>query len=252
MSRLLIINADDFGLSAGVNYGIIDAHRNGIVTSTTAMMNADAIEHAASLSAETPSLAVGLHFVLSYGKPLTPMPSLQREGKLGKWIWDVAAQGGLAVEEVEEELEHQYRKFMALFGRKPVHIDSHHHVHFIPQVWSVVSKFAQQKGLPLRFDRTVACENGIKPAGIQSSEGFVSHFYAENVSEAFFLHALDESTSRHEQSVEIMCHPGFVDLTLQQSAYCFPRLEELNVLTSERLRTSVVQRGYRLGTFGDL
>ncbi len=89
---------------------------------------------------------------LSYGNPLTMMTSLQRDGKLGKWVWDAARDGLLAEQEVENELEAQYQKFIALFDRAPTHIDSHHHVHFIPQVWHVVSRFAQQKGLPVRFD----------------------------------------------------------------------------------------------------
>ncbi len=83
MQRVLIINADDFGLSPGINYGIIDAHRRGVVTSTTAMMTADAIEHAAQVCVDVPSLAIGLHFVLSYGNPLTMMTSLQRDGTVG-------------------------------------------------------------------------------------------------------------------------------------------------------------------------
>lgn len=252
MERLLIVNADDFGLSPGINYGIIDAHRRGIVTSTTAMMTAEAIELAAQLSAETPSLAVGLHFVLTYGEPLTAMPSLQRNGVLGKWVWEVAKAGTLSLTEVENELEQQFQHFVSLFGRKPTHIDSHHHVHFIPQVWSIVSRFAQDKGLPIRFDRQVAHQNGIAPVNIQTSDGFISDFYAENVSLDFFLRALDASNRRGEMSVEMMCHPGFVDQTVQQSAYCFQRLAEGGVLTSAVLRQEIAARNYRLGSFADL
>lgn len=252
MDKLLIVNADDFGLSRGINYGILDAHRYGVVTSTTAMMTTDAIEHAAQLSAETPSLAVGLHFVLSYGKPMTTMPSLQREGRLGKWIWDVAREGALSVQEVENELAAQYQRFVALFGREPTHIDSHHHVHFIPQVWPIVSRFAQQKGLPVRFDHDVAAKHYIERVNISSSQGFSSHFYAKNVSLAEFLRVLDDSAGRGEQSLELMCHPGFVDLTVQQSAYCFERLAEHDVLTSVPLREAIAERGYRLGSFNDI
>lgn len=73
MERVLIVNADDFGLSKGQNYGIIDACRHGVVTSTTALVNGEAIEHAVQLSRELPELAVGMHFVLTLGKPLTAM-----------------------------------------------------------------------------------------------------------------------------------------------------------------------------------
>ena len=68
MERLLIVNADDFGLSKGQNYGIIEACRNGIVTSTTALVNGQAIDHAVQLSRDEPSLAIGMHFVLTMGQ----------------------------------------------------------------------------------------------------------------------------------------------------------------------------------------
>jgi len=252
MDRLLIVNADDFGLSHGINYGIIDAHRRGIVTSTTAMMTAGAVEHAAQLSAETPSLGVGLHFVLTYGKPLSVMPSLQREGALGKWVWEVAKSGTLSLSEVENELEQQFQRFVSLFGRYPTHIDSHHHVHFIPQVWSIVSQFARDKRLPLRVDRPVARQNGIEPVHIHSTEGFIGDFYADNVSQNFFLNTLERSRRLGEMSVEMMCHPGFIDQIVQHSAYCFPRLAELEVLTSTSLPREIRARGYRLGSFRDL
>ena len=86
MENLLIVNADDFGLSKGQNYGIIEACRRGVVTSTTALVNGEAVEHAAQLSREVPELGVGMHFVLTLGMPLSPMPGLTRDGQLGKWI----------------------------------------------------------------------------------------------------------------------------------------------------------------------
>lgn len=77
MERVLIVNADDFGLSKGQNYGIVEACRNGVVTSTTALVNGAAIDHAVQLSRDIPALAVGMHFVLTLGRPLTPMPALR-------------------------------------------------------------------------------------------------------------------------------------------------------------------------------
>ncbi len=108
MERLLIVNADDFGLSKGQNYGIIEACRNGIVTSTTALVNGQAIDHAVQLSRDEPSLAIGMHFVLTMGKPLTAMPGLTRDGVLGKWIWQLAEEDALPLEEITQELASQY------------------------------------------------------------------------------------------------------------------------------------------------
>lgn len=251
MERLLIVNADDFGLSKGQNYGILDACKNGLVTSTTALVNGAAIDHAAQLSRRTPELAVGMHFVLTLGEPLTPMPGLARDGKLGKWIWQVAEEDALPLEEIERELACQYQRFVDLFDAEPTHFDSHHHVHMIPQIFPLVAEFAKSKGIALRIDRTVLYPFAI-PEGLRSSEGFSSEFYGEAISEALFLQALDASTARGEASLEMMCHPAFVDNTIMGSAYCYPRLAELDVLTSASLKYTIAERGYRLGTYRDV
>lgn len=84
MEKLLIVNADDFGLSKGQNYGVIEAYQHGVVSSTTAMVNGGGAEHAAALSRQYPGLPIGLHFVLTHGRPLGAMPSLVNErGELG-------------------------------------------------------------------------------------------------------------------------------------------------------------------------
>ena len=126
MERVLIVNADDFGLSRGQNYGIIEACKNGVVTSTTALVNGAAISHAAQLSRCVPELAVGMHFVLTLGEPLAAMPGLTREGRFGKWIWQMAEEGSLPLDDIAHELERQYQRFVELFGHEPTHIDSHH------------------------------------------------------------------------------------------------------------------------------
>lgn len=147
MERLLIVNADDFGLSKGQNYGIIEACRNGIVTSTTALVNGQAIDHAVQLSRDEPSLAIGMHFVLTMGKPLTAMPGLTRDGVLGKWIWQLAEEDALPLEEITQELASQYLRFIELFGRKPTHLDSHHHVHMFRRFSRLLPGLRLKRGL---------------------------------------------------------------------------------------------------------
>lgn len=164
MERVLIVNADDFGLSKGQNYGIIEACRNGVVTSTTALVNGAAIDHAAQLSRSTPELAVGMHFVLTLGEPLSAMPGLTRDGRLGKWIWQQAEEDILPLEEIAHELACQYRRFVELFGHEPTHIDSHHHVHMFAQIYPIVAAFAREKGIALRIDRGGGAE-WARPAG---------------------------------------------------------------------------------------
>lgn len=251
MERLLIVNADDFGLSKGQNYGIIDACKQGVVTSTTALVNGSAIEHAAQLSRCTPQLAVGMHFVLTLGKPLTSMPGLARDGRLGKWIWQMAETDSLPLEEIARELACQYDRFVAIFGVAPTHIDSHHHVHMIPQIYPLVASFAKEKGVALRIDRSVPPVSGA-PTDVRSSAGFSSAFYGDEISQDLFLKVLDESAQADERSIEVMCHPAFVDGTIMGSAYCYPRLAELDVLTSSSLKSAIAERGYRLGTYRDV
>ena len=252
MERVLIVNADDFGLSKGQNYGIIEACKNGLVTSTTALVNGAASSHAAQLSRCLPELAVGMHFVLTLGEPLSAMPGLTREGRLGKWIWQMAEEDNLPLDEIAHELACQYRRFSELFGHEPTHIDSHHHVHMIAQIYPIVAAFAREKGVALRIDRQLATFSGLAQDAARSSEGFASEFYGEAVSEALFLQSLDASLQRDEKSLEVMCHPAFVDHTIMGSAYCYPRLSELDVLTSESLKSAVAGRGYRLGTYRDV
>lgn len=252
MERVLIVNADDFGLSKGQNYGIIDACKNGLVTSTTALVNGAAIEHAAHLSRCLPELAVGMHFVLTLGMPLSAMPGLTREGKLGKWIWQMAQDDTLPLEEIARELDCQYHRFVDLFGCEPTHMDSHHHVHMIPQIFPLVAAFAKAKGIPMRIDRAVQKRDGLDALGVRSSDGFASEFYGDAITEELFLQTLETSVQAGESSLEVMCHPAFVDNTIMGSAYCYPRLTELDVLTSPSLKYAVAERGYRLGTFRDI
>jgi len=252
MDKLLIVNADDFGLSKGQNYGIVEACRHGVVTSTTALVNGEAVEHAAALAREWPGLGVGMHFVLTLGMPLSSMPGLTRSGQLGKWIWQMAEQETLPLDEIVRELDCQFNRFVDLFGREPTHIDSHHHVHMIPAIFPLVAEFAARKGVAMRVDRQVQTAHDLTLSRAPTIEGYSSDFYGDEISEALFLQVLDASAARGERSFEMMTHPAFVDNTVRKSAYCWPRLVELDVLTSPSLKYAIAERGYRLGSFLDL
>ncbi|CNL06437.1 chitin disaccharide deacetylase [Yersinia proxima] len=252
MEKLLIVNADDFGLCKGQSYGIIEAFRHGIVSSTTAMMNCADIYHAAELSKQHPALPVGMHFVLTYGRPLTAMPSLvDASGELGKWLWARAEAGELNLDEITQELTAQFNKFVAVFGRPPTHIDSHHHVHMLPQIYPLIESFAQEKSLPLRIDRHEAQQQGMVLNNPRSTEWFDAGFYGENLTEQSFLQLLATADQNGINTIEVMCHPAFIDKILMTSGYCYPRLTELEVLTSPTLKQSIEQLGYRLGSYLD-
>lgn len=251
MPSLLIINADDFGLCQAVNYGIIESHRNGIVLSTSAMMNMPEISHAAKLSHEYPSLVVGMHFVLTTGIPFSPMPSLTRNGILGKWLWEIES-GDLPLDEIEQELHRQYDHFIKVFGRKPSHIDSHHHVHMITGIFPIVMSFAQDKGIAIRIDRHLNKNWPPVCYQVASTDYFSQDFYGDEITESLILKIIDDSIARGDRSIEIMSHPAFIDNALLKSNYAYQRLTELEVLTSIELKAKILDRGFKLGSYLDL
>ena len=119
----VIINADDFGLSKATNYGIIEAHLNGVLTSTTLMVTMPSVEHAVSLMKFVPDLGVGLHLNITLGQPLTDNETLTNEE--GYFIKPQNLNQEYSEEEVYLEFKKQYDKFINLVGEKPSHFDTH-------------------------------------------------------------------------------------------------------------------------------
>lgn len=184
MERLLIVNVDDFGLSKGQNYGIIEVCRNGIVTSTTALVNGQVIDYAVQLSRDESSLVIGMYFVFIMGKLLIVMSGLIRDGVLGKWIWQLVEEDVLSLEEIIQEFVSQYLRFIELFGRKFTYFDSYYYVYMFSQIFSIVVRFAVEQGIALRADRQMAFDLSVNLRIIQ---GFSSVFYGEEISESLFL-----------------------------------------------------------------
>ncbi len=153
----LIINADDFGLSEGITYGIYDAVKRGVVTSTTMMVNMRASALAGEIVKRDDSLSVGLHLNLSFGKPLTDCFSLTCEGRFVKpKNCDIHDQ--FTDEDLDKELDAQYKKFCELTGKKPTHIDSHLYMH---QIYDM-SGFFEYLKKENYFDNDMATLNGDK------------------------------------------------------------------------------------------
>jgi len=145
-----ILNGDDFGLSAGINRGIIEAHREGILTSASLMVVGEAFEEAVTLAHENARLSLGIHLTLVEGSPVLPpnqIPSLvTRDGRfvgslgafLTRWLT-----GRIRLQEVQRELEAQVEK--ALKGKLRVDkLDSHMHVHLLPGIFHLVLRLAKQ------------------------------------------------------------------------------------------------------------
>ncbi len=227
----LIVNADDFGLSKGVNYGILECFRNGVLTSTTMMMNAPALDHAIELMKQY-DLAVGIHLVASMFEPLTTVKSFTKEDGLfdkGKMFDDSQTIDEM---ELEKEWRAQIDLFVEKTGKKPTHIDSHHHVHKLAKTKKVIMALANEYGLQIR--------------GIDTPFGepiqFISDFYGENIGVKDFKEIV-----KGEGTLELMCHPAFIDNgLLNATSYNSKRKDELDTLTSKEIRSWVENQSIEL------
>ncbi|MGE7602623.1 chitin disaccharide deacetylase [Peribacillus sp. NPDC097675] len=232
----VLVNADDFGFSRAVNYGILNSHINGIVNSATLMMNAKATEHAIRIAKDHRTLKVGIHLVLTWGRPLLDdVPSLVDEaGNFKKQAEIQKNPDDISLEELEREWSAQIDKFLAL-GMSPTHFDSHHHVHAIPAFLPVVKKLSAHYRLPVR-------KAGTHFQDIETvTDTFLSDFYGESAATDYFQN-LHERISEGK-SVEVMTHPAYLDEDLlKHSSYNKDRLKETAILMKATLPEGFVLR----------
>lgn len=230
----LIVNADDFGYSRGVNYGIIDAHKYGIVNSTTMMMNMPGVNHAVELAKEHPTLKLGIHLVLTCGKPLLPdVPSLiDTQGNFKK-LSDFMNDKNLSLPELEREWTAQIDRFLD-FGLTATHFDSHHHVHGIPEFLPVIQRLSRKYNLPVRRISEQPVE------GVPFfTDRFFHDFYGEGVTGNYFVDFSKYDVDN--QTIEVMCHPGYLDFeVLNGSSYAVERVKETSILTSVTLPDNII------------
>jgi chitin disaccharide deacetylase len=229
----IIVNADDFGYSRGVNYGILDSHLNGIVNSTTLMMNMYGTDHAIELAKKNPSLQVGIHLVLTCGKPLLQdVPSLVDTNGNFKRLSRLKENLDISLTDLEREWSAQIEKFLAS-GLNLTHIDSHHHVHTFNDFLPVIQKLANKFQLPVRTNGYERIE------GVEAfSDVCLVDFYGDGVTSNYFQ-LLPERVKKG-QKVEVMCHPAYLDsYLLSGSSYTHDRLKEIDVLTTVKLPEGV-------------
>jgi len=229
--RYLIVNADDFGLSPGVNAGIVQAHEQGIVTSASLMVRQPAAEAAAAYARGRPALGLGLHVDLGEWA--------FRDGHWHALYERVPLDDAAAV---EAEVRGQFERFRALVGRDPDHLDSHQHVHRREPAQSVMRALARSTGIPLRGD----CR--IRFCGDFYGQTDTGEPLNDRIDIEALLHLLDRLPSG---ATELACHPGFVDTAdpLGGTAYRSVRNVEVEVLCNERLRHGVAARGIVLATY---
>jgi len=241
----LIVNADDFGYTPGVNYGIVDAHLRGAVTSATAMVNMPAFAHAMELARQVPTLGVGLHFNITAGRPVTGRISTltDENGAFRGREYLFGVGEGPDPQDVEEELEAQLGA-MLKSGCMPDHIDSHHHVHALPAVEPAVLRIAGRMGVPVRD------AHALRDGAARGPVPLCTGFHAENVRTDWLTGYL---AACGEDALEIMAHPGFADAALLASSrYAMPRVREHAVLTDPALKAFIERNGIRLVRFNEI
>jgi predicted glycoside hydrolase/deacetylase ChbG (UPF0249 family) len=269
----LIINADDFGISRGVNTGIIEAAAAGVVTSASVIVNlpdfADALDRAPSV----PALSLGLHLNFTIGRPLTAALSLTRRDTGEFYPLPVlaarASLGLLDPSDIEVECLAQIDRMIEA-GFPPTHLDSHRHIHAHPAISSAVARAAASRGIlqvrvPSESLRTntrdwratfkklglVICARLSGRAGaadraphfvgvsLQGGKRFASRLFA-------LIPHLPAGTT------ELMTHPGYADASLaEHDSYTLERVTELRVLCSREFRELLVRYGVTLTSFDD-
>lgn len=242
----LIVNADDFGMSEGVVYGITDAMKRGVVTSTTLMVNGQATCLASEIIKNNPEMAVGLHFNVSFGEPLTSAKSLIANGRFIK-PKDILGEPPYDERDIADELSAQYERFVYLTGKQPTHVDSHLYTHQkYDKVGRQVKIFAEKLSLPVRACKTVqfrqtAFEGRFKVTPFDDLDSMQNKL----------IDLLSERLN--DDVVELMVHPSFLDYFLQNnSSYNIQRILEQRVLTSMETKKFIQDKKIELINFGTL
>ena len=227
-TKRLIVNADDYGLSEGVNRGIWAAHTSGILTSTSLMILAPAAESAVEASREMPDLDIGLH--LDVG---------EWEFSNGRWsaVYERAALDDVAA--LTREVDSQIARFEDLVGSLPTHIDSHQHAHRKDPLKSILVRKCKTLGIPLRHFTA-----GVRYMGDFYGQDEKGTSYKERVSPEFLVTLFSRI---REGTTELCCHPAAeVDFS---GTYAEDRLRELEALCDPAVKAELHERGIMLSSF---
>jgi predicted glycoside hydrolase/deacetylase ChbG (UPF0249 family) len=281
----LIVNADDLAWAEGVNRGIGESHRNGIVTSATILANGAAFASAVELVKATPSLGVGVHLNLSDGRPVSPPASVaslvnprgEFAGGSEALLLRIARRN-LRLKEVEIEWEAQIQKVLGA-GIHPTHLDGHKHVHMLPGMFEIALRLAKRNAIPAvrishegsslraalstgeKQNVPLVMKQGVQArvlkllardaralaetAGIATTDYFCGIAQTGELTVEGMKRLLQNLP---EGTTEMMCHPGFMDRGLEESATRLQDSREVEVLilTSPDIRNLVASQGIRL------
>lgn len=252
--KRLIVNADDFGFTRGVNAGIIRAFKSGVLKSATIMANADAFDDAAELARANPGLGVGCHLAIVGGRPVAPareVASLARaDGMLPRTLTELVKMlmsKKVRIEEIEREFRAQVERVIQA-GITPTHLDSHKHTHTQPGVMRALARVAVEFGIPAvrnpfekvfarpraglavgagrpRYLKQYAMSAAIAPRVFsfkRLARGYglktPDHFCGVRLTGLLDCEAIrNVIKSLKEGTTEMMCHPGLYDEELESA-----------------------------------
>ena len=286
--KRLIVNADDFGYTRGVNAGIIRAFSAGIVTSTTIMANGQAFDGAVELARANPSLGVGCHLSVVGGRPVAEVSRIRTlvdgEGLLPATLTQLVmklARGAIVTEDIEHEFSAQVER-VTRAGINPTHLDTHKHSHSHPKVMRALARVAAEFGItrirnPFEDSFTfrrfgsfsswaslkqyalgLAVQPGavqfkrlVRANGIKTPDRFLGVGLTGMLDSAAIRSMME---SLVEGTTELMCHPGVYDDDLERAPTRLKREREreLEGLSDPSLQAVVEARGIRLISYGEL
>ena len=287
--RRLIVNADDFGLTHGVNRAILEAHSHGIVTSSTLMANGRAFDDAVQSATSATKLSVGCHVVLVDGSPVfekkPTATTLSNEkfddGRFYETLNGFALRllrGRINVDDIEAEATAQIRKLQAA-GIVVSHLDTHKHTHILPRVLRPLLRAARACGVPAlrnpfgpvhmsvvasrprlwkRFSQVTVLNRlgksfrkSVAAAGMFTPDGTVG-IVATGAMDIPLFESIVKSLP--EGTWELVCHPGYNDAELAgiRTRLRDSRVQELQLLTSPEAREILARSGVQLVSYRDL
>lgn len=246
--KKMIVNADDFGMTEANTIATILAHTDGILSSTTLMVNMPYADLASRLAKKHPDLGVGIHLVLTVGRPLVEGAKsfTDENGNFRRPNSYEDHHPHADLDELYTEWKAQIEKFIEIMGRKPTHIDSHHHVHSQPWHMEVTMRLSKEYDLPVRL-----CPEQYPEDYPYQKAPMIRGFYEDQATLDYFM--TNQYGLWDHPVVEVMCHPSFVDERLYtMSSYAIPRIKELAVLRSPELKQWVKDNGIELISFKNI
>lgn len=273
--RRLIVNADDFGESLEVNKGIIEAHRNGIVTSTSLLTNMPAFEHALTCIKDAPTLDVGIHLNVHRGIPITTCTYLTRNGEFLSNSLSLLFRSYInkrcAKKEIFQEFEAQIKKALSA-GVRISHLDTDKHLHTLPFIFDIVLTLAERYNIPtvrLPYE-SFTFSSFLNPSQLHKTIVMAlfaplntyllkksackgpDYFYGVSSSKKFSVTNVMKLFSMLRPGVtELSCHPGHPPKSIENYIDAY-RQKELQTLTDPELRAFVAEHGIVLSTFSDI